>query len=188
MHLPLELSIALLALCAPIHARLTHVVLPRHRSLASETFQLAPRALVYPLSGRSGKLRDPPQLAPGSLTVAGGCRNWEVVERGATCYSVVEKTGVSSLAQFYAWNPSLDTVDCSNLFAGRAYCVVGPTTVSPPRSSSSSASAAAPTATPASGTQGVYPGDATYFDAGLGTCGSTVDGSKDYIVAVSQLL
>lgn len=158
------LPIALFALCAfsLASAKLTPIVV-RHRSLPSRDFLLAPRGLVRPTTGRIPKLRDPAELASGSLNVAGGCRNWWLVERGETCSSVAERNAIS-FEQFRAWNPAIDE-RCFNLYAGQAYCVLAPKTVSLPPVSTA---VVAPQPTPSAGSNTspqVYTGDATYFKA-----------------------
>jgi hypothetical protein len=83
--------------------------------------------------------------------------------------------------------------------ASTASVYVPPTTTAPAYTAPTSTAAAAPSSSAAAGTGSgstggasstgtTYNGDFTYYDAGLGACGLTNDGTTDKVVALSKLL
>ncbi|OTA57722.1 carbohydrate-binding module family 50 protein [Hypoxylon sp. EC38] len=59
--------------------------------------------------------------APTQSGIAPNCRSCYTVVSGDTCLSITQPRGVS-LANFYAWNPSVNS-GCTNLQPGYNYCV-----------------------------------------------------------------
>ncbi|OTA73850.1 carbohydrate-binding module family 50 protein, partial [Hypoxylon sp. CO27-5] len=58
---------------------------------------------------------------PTQSGIAPNCRSCYTVVSGDTCLSITQPRGVS-LADFYAWNPSVNS-GCTNLQPGYNYCV-----------------------------------------------------------------
>ncbi|RPA83951.1 hypothetical protein BJ508DRAFT_323947 [Ascobolus immersus RN42] len=52
------------------------------------------------------------------------CQLWHTRQRGEYCYEIAKKFHIT-LQEFYVWNPSVKN-DCSQLYAGQAYCVYKP--------------------------------------------------------------
>ncbi|KAG9668275.1 hypothetical protein KCU99_g6485, partial [Aureobasidium melanogenum] len=78
-------------------------------------------------------------MGPTASGEVQGCLEYHTIVKGDTCYSIEVTYGIS-LAQLYAWNPSIGS-DCSNLWLGSAYCVQGPAATA----TTSAAAAPAPT-------------------------------------------
>ncbi|PYI36128.1 hypothetical protein BP00DRAFT_474788 [Aspergillus indologenus CBS 114.80] len=64
--------------------------------------------------------------APTQTGVVAGCQEFFTIESGDDCSTMEAEFGVT-LAQLYAWNPSIGPT-CTNLWLGYAYCVKGPAT------------------------------------------------------------
>ncbi|PCG89476.1 hypothetical protein PENOC_106380 [Penicillium occitanis (nom. inval.)] len=63
---------------------------------------------------------------PTQTGVVAGCQEFFTVESGDDCSTIETEFGVT-LAELYAWNPSIGS-SCTNLWIGYAYCVKGPAT------------------------------------------------------------
>lgn len=61
-----------------------------------------------------------PYPTQAGLTKA--CTSFHRVEGGETCYSIVQKYGTFTLADFYDWNPAVGS-ECRRLFAEFYVCV-----------------------------------------------------------------
>ncbi|EFZ03085.1 LysM domain protein [Metarhizium robertsii] len=70
------------------------------------------------------------QNSPTQPGLAPNCDKFYRVSEGDQCDSIEAKFGLSS-AQFYAWNPSVNT-QCTNLWLGYYYCVGVPGAVTTP--------------------------------------------------------
>jgi len=64
----------------------------------------------------------PDNLAKGSSTKSDGCTVWHTASAGEVCLGLIDKTPGWTVADFYKYNPSVNS-DCSNLTTGLAYCV-----------------------------------------------------------------
>ncbi|RLL93315.1 hypothetical protein CFD26_102048 [Aspergillus turcosus] len=64
--------------------------------------------------------------APTPTDTIAGCQEFYTVVSGDDCSTIETKFAIS-LAEFYAWNPSIGST-CTNLWLDEAYCVKGPAT------------------------------------------------------------
>lgn len=71
-----------------------------------------------PVSGGGGSAPEP---NPNENSGSGDCKKQYTVKSGDNCSKVATDNSIT-LAQFYKWNPSLDS-ECMNLELGQEYCV-----------------------------------------------------------------
>ncbi|KAF8871691.1 hypothetical protein BD779DRAFT_441450 [Infundibulicybe gibba] len=101
-------------------------------SLSSSTPITTSVMLPPPITDSPGSTTTPPisptptaPLGPGTLTDVQGCDEYYTAVSGDTC-TAIETSNAITHAQMLSWNTGL-TSTCSNLQAGIAYCVAGPT-------------------------------------------------------------
>ncbi|KAJ5653870.1 hypothetical protein N7490_000873 [Penicillium lividum] len=103
------------------------------------------RAVCIGIDANATTTTSSPSVAPTPTDTVSGCQEYYTVVSGDDCSSILTEFGIT-LAQFYAWNPSIGST-CAYLWLNEAYCVKGPATTATTTTATATATSVVPTQT-----------------------------------------